>query len=163
MFRGTRPKPTALRLITGNPGRRPLNTAEAAPGRGQGLPKTPAALGEDAKKEWRRVARELHQCGLLTNLDRTALAAYCAAYGRWAEAERALADMAKADPTGRNALLVRTSNGTAVQNPLIGIANKAAADMLRYASEFGMTPSARSRVHADTTAAQAADKAHKYF
>jgi P27 family predicted phage terminase small subunit len=71
--------------------------------------------------------------------------------------------MAEADPTGRSALLVKTANGTAVQNPLIGIANKAAADMVRYASEFGMTPSARSRVHADTTAAEAADPAKKYF
>jgi P27 family predicted phage terminase small subunit len=125
--------------------------------------KTPAELGEDAKKEWRRVARELHQCGLLTTIDRVALAAYCDAYGRWAQATKALAQMAEADPTGRSALLVKTSNGTAVQNPLIGIANKAAADMVRYASEFGMTPSARSRVHVDQSGKRVEDPTRKYF
>jgi P27 family predicted phage terminase small subunit len=43
-------------------------------------------------------------------------------------------------------LMIRTTNGNAVQNPLIGVANKAMADMVRYAAEFGMTPSARSRI-----------------
>jgi hypothetical protein len=40
-------------------------------------------------------------------------------------------------------LMIKTSNGNAIQNPLVGTANKAAADMVRYAAEFGMTPSAR--------------------
>ena len=43
-------------------------------------------------------------------------------------------------------LMIRTSNGNAVQNPLVGAANKAMADMMRYAAEFGMTPSARTRI-----------------
>jgi phage terminase small subunit len=41
-----------------------------------------------------------------------------------------------------------TTNGNAIQNPLIGTANKAASDMVRYAAEFGMTPSARARISA---------------
>jgi P27 family predicted phage terminase small subunit len=45
-------------------------------------------------------------------------------------------------------LMIKTSNGNAIQNPLVGTANKAAADMMRYAAEFGMTPSARSRIAA---------------
>jgi len=32
---------------------------------------------------------------------------------------------------------------------LIGIANKAAGDMVRFATEFGMTPSARARLGVD--------------
>ncbi|PIP18788.1 MAG: hypothetical protein COX41_06375 [Candidatus Omnitrophica bacterium CG23_combo_of_CG06-09_8_20_14_all_41_10] len=37
-------------------------------------------------------------------------------------------------------------SGNWIQQPLIGIANKAAADMMRYASEFGMTPVARAKL-----------------
>ncbi len=43
-------------------------------------------------------------------------------------------------------LIVMTKSGNLIQNPLVGTANKAMADMVRYAAEFGMTPSARTRV-----------------
>ena len=56
--------------------------------------------------------------------------------------------MAERDLT-THALMIRTSNGNAVQNPLVGTANKAMADMMRYATEFGVTPSARSRIAAE--------------
>ena len=48
------------------------------------------------------------------------------------------------DPAMR-ALLVRTADGAKV-NPLVRIAAKAAEDMLRFASEFGLTPIARARI-----------------
>lgn len=84
----------------------------------------------------------------MTELDRGVLAAYCQSYGRWVQAERALARMADEQSDGDQALTIVTHNGTAMQNPLIGIANKAKADMVRFAIEFGMSPSARSRVNA---------------
>jgi P27 family predicted phage terminase small subunit len=85
---------------------------------------------------------QLLRCGLMTEIDRAALAGYCQAYGRWVQAERALARMGEKDLlTG--ALMIKTSNGNAIQNPLVGTANKAMELMLRAASEFGMTPSAR--------------------
>lgn len=43
-------------------------------------------------------------------------------------------------------LLAYTTNGNLVQNPLLGISNKARGDMLRFAAELGMTPSARTRL-----------------
>jgi len=151
--RGRKPKPSALKLVTGNPGHRAVNSAEPKPR--PGLPTPPATLNEDALREWRRVARELHQCGLLTLVDRAALAAYCQAYGRWAQAERELAT---------EELVITTDKGNLIQNPLVGIARRAQSDMVRYAAEFGMTPSARSRVHAEGKGkASAQDPARKYF
>jgi P27 family predicted phage terminase small subunit len=82
--------------------------------------------------------------GILSGLDRAALAAYCQAYGRWAQAERALAKMSNQ----ADGLIIKTVSGNMIQNPLVGVANKAMSDMMRYASEFGMTPSARSRISA---------------
>lgn len=83
---------------------------------------------------------------LVSSLDRSAFAAYCQAYGRWAQAERALAAMRERDPHSAG-LLVKTTGDNIVQNPLVGIANKAMSDMVRYAAEFGMTPSARVRLN----------------
>ena len=150
--RGRKPTPTHLKLVRGNPGKRAINHAEPKPE--VVLPSPPAELSEDALAEWNRVAGELHHLGILTAIDRAVLAAYAQAYGRWVQAERAAAKMAEKDQmTG--GLMIRTTNGNAVQNPLIGVANKAMADMVRYAAEFGMTPSARSRIQgADPDAGQ---------
>jgi len=142
---GRKPTPTALKLVKGNPGKRPMNAKEARPDLSRPAP--PTFLSDDAKVEWGRVIDTLYQVGLMTELDRAVLAAYCQAYGRWAQAERALAKMAERDPVNY-ALMIKTSNNNPIQNPLVGAANKAAADMVRYASEFGMSPAARARVNA---------------
>lgn len=145
MTSGRKPTPTALKLVKGNPGKRAMNKKEAKPDLARPTP--PSFLNDDAKVEWGRVVGTLFKAGLMTELDRAVLAAYCQAYGRWAQAERALSRMADKDENNR-ALMVKTSNGNAVQNPLVGTANKAKADMVRYALEFGMSPSARSKVNA---------------
>lgn len=142
--RGRKPTPTHLKLVKGNPGKRALPANEPAPV--LMIPPVPPELCDDAKLEWGRVSVELHRLGLLAEIDRAALAAYCQAYGRWISAERALRAQAGNKKTC-GGLLARTSNGNVIQNPLIGIANKAASDMVRYAAEFGMTPSARARVN----------------
>ena len=60
-------------------------------------------------------------------------------------AERAIAAMAANDQLTRG-LMIKTTIGNAVQNPLVGTANKAASDMVRYAAEFGLSPVARARL-----------------
>lgn len=160
MTPGTKPKPTALKLIEGNKGKRSLPKKEAVIALCEPTP--PPFLCDDAKVEWGRVCSALFAAGLMTELDRAALSAYCAAYGRWAQSERAINTMAGKD--GINAaLLIKTKEGNAIQNPLVGIANKARADVVRYAAEFGMTPSARSRVTATPDDKKQEDKAARYF
>lgn len=157
---GRKPKPTHLKLVTGNPGKRPLPKAEAkvVPA----LPSPPPHLSDEAKVEWGRVSEDLYKVGLLSGVDRAVLAAYCQSYARWVQAERAIAEMAKRDQlTG--GLMIKTTNGNAIQNPLVGTANKAAADMVRYAAEFGMTPSARSRIVAAPPEDGERDPAAEYF
>lgn len=161
MSRGRKPKPSYLRIVGGNAGRRPLNTRE--PTAPLSVPSPPSILYGDAKLEWRRVARSLAEMGVLSSIDRAALAAYCQAYGVWLQAERHIKTLADSgDKYG--GLLTKTTNGNVIQNPLVGIANKARADMVRFAAEFGMTPSGRSRVQIDPNAKQKqADPARKYF
>jgi P27 family predicted phage terminase small subunit len=123
------------------------------------LPPVPPELCDDAKLEWGRVSIELYKLGLLTNIDRAALAIYCGAYGRWVRAERLLRTLG-AD--GTSGLLTKTAQGNIIQNPLVGVANKAANDMMRFATEFGMTPSSRVRVNG-ASADPKQDPAAKYF
>lgn len=142
-MRGRKPQPTQLKVIRGNPGKRPL--PEDEPEVDPEIPDPPPHLNEDALEEWRKITVQLYDAGILTGIDRAALASYCQAYGRWAQAERAINRMAENDPNTKS-LLVKSAKGNPMSNPLIGVANKAMGDMMKYAIEFGMTPSARSRI-----------------
>lgn len=138
------PVPFPLKVLRGNPGRRPLKP-EPQPTIPKTCPEPPAFITGYAADEWWRTAPELHVLGLLTRIDVPALAAYCYAYGQWRLAVETQTRMAANDPiTGGQ--LIKTKYGDAVQNPLVSIARKHAADMVRYAGEFGLTALARSRI-----------------
>jgi P27 family predicted phage terminase small subunit len=141
--RGPKTKPTNLKLLTGTARAHRLNPHEPQPDVAR--PDAPEHLTDAARAEWDRIVVDLLALGILTDLDRGALAAYCQAYGRWSAAETALARMAERDAV-TDGLIVKTKSGNLIQNPLVGAANKAMADMVRYAAEFGLTPSARTRV-----------------
>ncbi len=141
-LRGKKPTPTHLRLVKGNPGKRPLPKNEPKPD--LVVPPVPPELSDDAKLEWGRVTVELHKLGLLSGIDRAALAAYCSSYGLLVRVERLLR---KIGEDGSDGILLMTAQGNVVQHPLLGVANKARRDMMAYAVEFGMTPSSRSRVN----------------
>lgn len=140
-----KPKPTALKLVQGNPGRRPLNKKE--PKLAPATFRAPEYLSPDAKKEWRRVVNQMKTSGMITDLDLTALAAYCQVYADWVLAVRARNRIAASDPSG-GGIMVKTTNGNLVQNPLIGACNKTVLVLIRLAAELGITPSARSRIQA---------------
>lgn len=145
MTRGRKPKPTHLKLITGNPGHQTLREDAIRPA--IAFPMPPAFLSDEAKVEWGRIGSELYALELLTSIDTAALAAYCQAFAIWKSSVEALNAMAAHDQLTKG-LMIKTTNGNAIQNPIVGTINKAAADMVRYATEFGMTPSARSRLTA---------------
>lgn len=156
--RGPKTKPTNIKILTDTIRNHRLNPNEPKPEAAQ--PDPPAHLTEAARAEWDRVVVDVVALGLLSNLDRAALAAYCQACGRWSAAETALARMAAKDAV-TDGLIIRTKSGNIIQNPLVGAANKAMADMVRYAAEFGMTPSSRTRINAE--AYEDDDPADAYF
>ena len=133
-----------LRVLRGNPSRRPIYP-EPQPAQPTDVPEPPPFLTGYAADEWWRTAPELHRLKLLTVLDVQVLAVYCIAYARWRTAEGALAHMAERDAQ-TSGLLIKSQGGDAMQNPLVGIARRAAADMVRFAGEFGMSPAARARI-----------------
>ncbi|WP_428939684.1 phage terminase small subunit P27 family [Fontivita pretiosa] len=101
-------------------------------------PTCPAHLKGEARREWKRIVPELRKLGLLTRIDRAALAAYCQAWGRWVEAE------AKLQETG---VVIRTKQGNVIHNPYLGVANTAMKLIHKFLTEFGLTPVSRTRVH----------------
>lgn len=136
-------KPTQLKIMEGNPGKKKLPVDEPEPRYIQ--PDPPPHLSPEALKEWERICVGLFHMKLLAEVDGAALAAYCTSYGLWENAWKILNKLEEEEaPYG--GMMIITPNGTVMQNPLIGIANKAARDMMRYCVEFGMTPAARARM-----------------
>jgi P27 family predicted phage terminase small subunit len=136
--RGPAPKPDKLKALEGNPGKRKLNLDAPEP---EGIPTCPSGLSQTAKNEWRRVARELHNLGLLTRIDRSALAVYCDAYEKWIRATEIL---------DREGLTMEYENKAGAVNiiarPEVNIATKYAQLVKSFCAEFGLTPSSRCRL-----------------
>jgi len=131
---GPRPKPTALKVIEGNPGQRKLNKDEPHAGP---IGEAPGDLDGIAFAKWQEMTRLWRL--VLTAADRDQLAEYCRL-----EAERVVA-MEKLAEQGPVAL---TAGGAPVQSAWKIILNKCREDMRKIAIEFGGTPSSRSRVSA---------------
>ncbi len=133
--RGRKPTPTAIKELEGNPGKRPLNAKEPKPVKK--APSCPKWLEPEAKKEWRRLSKQLEQLGVLTELDMASFAAYCQAYARYKEAEEFIT---------QHGSIVKTPSGYWQQVPQVAQAQTYSKIMLRLAEQFGLTPSARSRI-----------------
>ena len=145
--RGRKPKPTALKVLEGNPGGRPLNPNEPKPAKK--APRCPAWLEDEAKKEWKRMGKTLEQMGLLTEMDMAAFAGYCQAYARWKEAEEFIT---------QHGSILRTKSGYVQPVPQVSIAQTYLKIMNRFAEQFGLTPAARSRIIAEDNTSGPSDE-----
>jgi P27 family predicted phage terminase small subunit len=134
-----KPVPTALKLVRGNPGKRPLNANEPTPPALAEARQPPDWLSPAAQKHWPDIAGQLHEAGILTSIDVAALGLYCEAFARWRDANAQIV---------RFGTVVKSPSGYPIQSPYLAIANKAHEQMTKLLAEFGMTPSSRSRVTA---------------
>jgi P27 family predicted phage terminase small subunit len=136
-LRGPAPKPTALKLLEGNPSHRPLNLNEPRPLVGE--PTIPAHLNKDARKEWRRLVPILLQMGVLTVADGGQLGNLCVVYSTMSRAQ------AQLDKSG---LLMKTTAGYVQTNPLLKVVATQMAPIGSISREFGLSPASRTRIHA---------------
>lgn len=137
--RGPKPKPPALRLLTGrkeghDSAGRPI---APTPGFVRLPPEAPDWLPDDASDEWGRVVPELQRLQLLKPLDRAALTAYCLIWQRMCDAQR---DIAAGN------LTTRGSQGQLVEHPSVKVFLAASRELRAWCSEFGLTPSAENRL-----------------
>ena len=139
---GRRPQPTHLRVLRGNPGKRPIRTDEPTP------PQVTAAFdvpppelaGDDlAETEWRRVAPMLRACKLVTEAERSLLITLCQQWSRYLEAQAKIRQLG---------MLVKTPAGLPEPNPFLDIQKTAYAMCRQLWIELGFTPSGRAKMHA---------------
>ena len=135
-MKGRKPTPTTLKVLNGNPGKRPLNEREPQPL--VGVPMRPDWLDAEAQAEWDRIVPELQAMRLLASADRAALAAYCTAWSRWVQAEE---QVRKFGP-----IVKSPEKGFPMKSPYLSIADQALENMRKLMVEFGLTPSSRSRI-----------------
>jgi len=133
--RGPAPRPSALKLLEGNPGHEKLNRTEPKPR--PVAPKCPTWLAAEAKREWKRIAPALERLGLLTEIDGVALAGYCQSYARWRQCQEVLA---------KDGLTFSTESGYVSPRPEVAIGNRALIEIRAFCAQFGLTPSARARM-----------------
>lgn len=159
---GRRPLPTALKILNGNPGHRPLNDAEITPA--VAMPEMPRTLSRAARREWHFITRKLLALGILTEIDGKALAAYCEAYAEWEQAcldvkkygqlieEPVINKMGEAvcmeSAEEVDGVLVRKSTPLfrLKENPAVRTRNNAAKTMKAFLIEFGLTPATRAKL-----------------
>lgn len=89
-----------------------------------------------SRKMWRKFYDQLYPIGLLTKIDIVALELLVTTYVKWREAS----DKAKVG-------IYKTQTGYVACNPLINVENRYAKDLRALLTEFGMTPSSRSRIN----------------
>jgi P27 family predicted phage terminase small subunit len=133
--RGPNPKPTQLKILEGNPGKRPLVRTKSRLSNQK--VSCPEWLSRTAKEEWRRLAPELDRLGYLTRLDRAAFACYCSSYGHWRECQ---------DAIDRHGPMYLTARGRLTERPEVQMAKQHGQMMKAFATEFGLTPNSRARM-----------------
>lgn len=138
MGRGRKKKPTALKELAGNPGKRALNKQEPKPA--SEIPVCPPHLKGVARTEWNRITKELHALGVLSLMDRASLVAYCTAWADYVQACKMVE---------KEGSVVTSDKGGLYQNPWVSIKNSSMDRLVRISSEFGMTPASRTRVHVE--------------
>ena len=137
MAGGRRPLPTAVKAMRGTLRNDRVNRAE--PNLEIAIPPCPRELSPIAKREYRRLGRELKGACLITKLDRACLVGYSIAFAHVLAAEKMIQE------TG---LVVRGRAGTPVASPFALLQASALKSLRNFAAEPGASPSSRSRVHA---------------
>lgn len=154
-MKGRKPKPTHLKLVTGNPGKRAINSAEPKVSRSR--PSAPSHMSDKARETWGYVTGLLDRMGILTEVDALALEMLCEAYADFLAASATLREL------GSEYYETTNQSGSTMYRAHPALAKKQDADrrIRGWLAEFGMTPSARSRVKADGE--QEEDPAEAYF
>ena len=153
---GRRPKPTVLKLVEGNPGKRAINKKEPKPKRV--IPSCPAHMSDAGKVAWGRLSVLLDRMGVLTEADSAALERLCDCYSDILICRESLvADgwTYKTQDAQGNKLIKG--------NPAATQLRAADAQFKSYLIEFGLTPAARSKVHAQPDDDKKADPLQEFF
>ena len=160
--RGPAPKPTALKLIAGNPGKRELNVDEAIPDPMTSYDPPPEVAADPrAASIWSRLVPDLAKCGLARSVDWPRLAAYCLKFSRWLFLGEEIRRIQEENPSSKGTTYPIVEDYDEVVD-----GKKVRRERVKYVAEFpwasewrsldrdlradervlGISPSARSRI-----------------
>lgn len=134
--RGPPKKPTALKLVAGNPGKKPLPKHEPKPRALESLAAPARLKDKAARAAWKRVAPELARMRVLSEADVEALVLYCETFATW--------DQARAEVRAQG-VTIDTAQGLK-KHPALTAMNEATTQMRTLLAQFGMTPASRASV-----------------
>ena len=137
-MRGRRPKPSILKLLEGNPGKRAINKREPKPA--ANVPQCPDNFDAYAQMEWDRTLPILQRMRVLTEADGIMLANLCYTASTQRKAQ---------DELTRTGLLIHRGSKKAPWyqiNPLQKLINEQIKILDGICSHFGLSPATRSKV-----------------
>lgn len=142
MAMGRPPKPTALKVVQGNPGKRPLNKKE--PKSKRALPPAPEYLSTECQDQWRNMAKMLFDSGVLLQQD-------CPAFEMMMDCYEEIIKCRELIKIDGRTYHTQDKNGNLMikGNPAVSQLRAADRQFKNYLVEFGMTPSSRSRIVVD--------------
>lgn len=141
---GRRPKPTALKILQGNPGHRRLNPREPKPS--PGIPVSLIALSTKSQATYAALAAQLEAMGVLTIADGSALELLADVLTEY----RAARDVVQTKGATYSCRTKNNGQMTRIR-PEVRIAESAMKRALAMLTEFGLTPAARTKVTAAPT------------
>ena len=144
-LRGPKPKPSAIKRLQGNPGKRKIKDDPKALVLSE-VPDPPKLfevienkkLKEWMTDEWYRLAGALVEMGALTILDLHALAMYCFDYARYLES---------ANNLSKTGSIIKTKNQNWIYSPIFSQTNVLEDKLKSLGSLFGLNPSERGRLN----------------
>ena len=132
-MRGRKPKPLQLLELGGQ--RRADRHGEGPEVKpDSAMPRCPSWLGREGKAEWRRVVPKLAGLGMLSTVDRGALATMCDSWDQFVTLRRILQKK------------LRENDIDIIYQRLNSSRSVAISTYNRIAVEFGLTPSSRARL-----------------
>lgn len=152
---GRRPKPTHLKVLQKNPGKRKLNTKEPKPRKA--IPDPSDRLTDRARDIYMLAGEHTLRMGVLTDVDGLALELLATAADEYFSAQEILKGIAETrtlevlgeSPRLKDGMVYEseTQNGKIIRaHPANGIASDAWKRAKSMLVEFGLTPSSRSRL-----------------
>jgi len=142
-MKGPSPEPRALKLLKGTRKDR-INDSEPLPR--SVLPVCPDDVAPEVREVWDYTLAELVAMRTAAAADRDALLCYCHAVVTHRKACRLLKS---------SDVLMKGRYDAVVRNPAVAIQRDAAFAIRQFAQEFGLTPSARTRIEVDQDATSA--------
>lgn len=147
MSSGRKPIPTKLKKIKGTLRKDRVLKDELSPAPIQNIPPPPDWLPDLGRDEWERITKELAAVNMLSGLDLSVLAIYCNEYAVYISMEMEMRRNSRV-------MVYRDDEGKIKHIQPVAhqiIANRAMQKMLKIATEFGFTPSSRTRIGSEST------------